>query len=331
MDGRTIDRRPAAAAGPGPTPELLPTDDSVAIITRTKDRPILLRRAMLDVLRQRHRNWVHVIVNDGGEPGPVDGLARALEPDYAGRLTVVHNPTSVGMEAASNIGLRRSQSRYVVIHDDDDSWDPDFLSATIDALQQTKVPNARGIVVHCLRVRERIDGDTVTELGRDPFNTWMESISIVRLAHSNTFPPIAFLFERSTLDEIGYFDEELPVLGDWDFHLRFAVRWEIAVLGKVLAFYHHRVSSDDGIYGNTVTAFEDKHRLFRTLLMNRILRRDIAAGRLGVADLINIAELRESVLWQGGAWERFERTWQPRSSFAGRLLRSLRRLLGGGR
>ena len=40
----------------------------VAIITRTKDRPILLRRAIRSALNQTFRDWLLVIVNDGGEP-----------------------------------------------------------------------------------------------------------------------------------------------------------------------------------------------------------------------------------------------------------------------
>ena len=46
----------------------------VAVITRTKDRPILLRRAIESVLRQSFGEWVHVIINDGGNPSTVDFL-----------------------------------------------------------------------------------------------------------------------------------------------------------------------------------------------------------------------------------------------------------------
>ena len=45
---------------------------AVAIITRTKDRPLLLRRAVESVLGQTHADWVHVIVNDGGDPAAVE-------------------------------------------------------------------------------------------------------------------------------------------------------------------------------------------------------------------------------------------------------------------
>lgn len=279
---------------------------AVAVVTRTKDRPLLLKRAMLSVLRQKRRDWMHVIVNDGGEPAPVDGLVRALEPEYDGRLVVIHNPRSLGMEAASNIGVRAVKSEFVAIHDDDDSWRPDFLSKMLAALADPAIRGARGAVSHAVRVRERIDGDDIHVLGEEPFNAWMETVDIVRLASSNTFPPIAFVFERAAFDELGGFDESLPVLGDWDFHLRFAVHADIVVVREPLARYHHRVDGG-GAYGNSVIAANDRHRLYRSILQNRLVRRDLAAGRLALSQLVHLGEVRESVMWQGGAWERLEK------------------------
>ena len=39
----------------------------VAVITRTKNRNILLPRAINSVLSQTSPEWVHVIINDGGD------------------------------------------------------------------------------------------------------------------------------------------------------------------------------------------------------------------------------------------------------------------------
>ena len=38
----------------------------VAVITRTKDRPIFLKRALLSVSSQTFSDYIHVVVNDGG-------------------------------------------------------------------------------------------------------------------------------------------------------------------------------------------------------------------------------------------------------------------------
>ena len=62
----------------------------VAVITRCKDRPVFLRRAIGSVLTQTFDDWVHVIVNDGGDPAVVDTLVAFHDDLYDGRVKVVH-------------------------------------------------------------------------------------------------------------------------------------------------------------------------------------------------------------------------------------------------
>ncbi|MGE0717898.1 MAG: glycosyltransferase family 2 protein [Alphaproteobacteria bacterium] len=263
---------------------------SVAVVTRTKDRAVLLRRAMASVLDQTLADWVHVIVNDGGDPAPVDRLATEHAERYGGRLHVVHNPRSLGMEAASNVGLATGDSRYVVIHDDDDSWEPAFLATCVGFLDAQANPRIAGVVTHSLRIDERIVGDRVEIDGRSPYNDWVRSISLFRMAGSNLFPPISFLFRRDVLPVIGGYREDLPVLGDWEFNLRFLARWDIGVVPRPLALYHHRPSTTDPAYANSIFGAQDKHALYDALIRNELLRGDLDGGRFGMGTLVNMAQ-----------------------------------------
>jgi glycosyltransferase involved in cell wall biosynthesis len=83
---------------------------AVAIITRTKNRPILLPRAIESVLSQSFKDWIHVIVNDGGDPAELEAVIEPHLPAYKGRLSIMHHAVSLGMEAASNAGIHSSQS-----------------------------------------------------------------------------------------------------------------------------------------------------------------------------------------------------------------------------
>ncbi len=95
----------------------------ISIITRTKNRPILLKRAELSVFNQTRKDYEWIVVNDGGSP-----IAPSAN-------FVIQYPRSKGMEAASNIGISTASRKYVVIHDDDDSWNPQFLEKMIYALE----------------------------------------------------------------------------------------------------------------------------------------------------------------------------------------------------
>ena len=261
------------------------TASSIAIITRTKNRVLLLERTVKSVLAQTREDWTHVIVNDGGDPAPVEALLSRYTEAYVGRLRVIHNPVSVGMEAASNIGIRASESRYLTIFDDDDSWSPYFLETLIGELErrQARFSSVRGIICQSMVVRERVEGGLVLFDSMHPFNDWMQSsfVDLDRLAQSNTFIPNAFVFERESAFEVGLFDEGLPVLGDWDFNLRFCMRYDIAVFTEMLAFYHQRPTAQ-GADGNSVFVSDSKHREYRELLKNRWLRKDLATGGLGL-------------------------------------------------
>lgn len=279
----------------------------VAIITRTKNRTILLQRAIDSVLGQSMQDWIHVIVNDGGDPAEVEAVVRSKAEAYRGRLHLIHNPHSVGMEAASNIGIGASHSDYIVIHDDDDSWDAAFLErcvAFLDAPPPTLGAPIRGVITHSIRILERMDAKGATRVTTEPFNDWMTGVSLYRLAASNCFPPISFLFSRSAMAEVGGFREDLPVLGDWDFHLRFAQRFEIGLIQEALANYHHRVEMTDGVYGNSVIAGDDKHVRYGYLYRNDLLRKDLAEGRNGLGFLVNVAGSFEVLHGQFSIFER---------------------------
>lgn len=282
---------------------------SVGIVTRTKNRAVLLKRALESVTKQSYNNWYLVVVNDGGACEPVDNLIKSYKKQFGDRIQVVHNPISVGMEAASNIGLNLLDTDYAIIHDDDDTWSPEFLSRMIKILikEQQVLPNIQGIVCYTNRVIETVNGNLVTIEYTEPFNHWIPAglISLDRMLFENMFPPISFIFSLKICKELGGFNEMLPVLGDWDFHIRFLLKNDIWVLPEPMAFYHHRPSAD-GVLGNSVIAGLDKHRLYRSLLTNKWLRDDLNGNGNGLGIYCNQREHIEHLLKNSwGANEHF--------------------------
>lgn len=263
----------------------------VAVITRTRDRPLLLERALDSVLNQHFDDWVHVVVNDGGDPGLVQHAVATGMDRYRGRLTVIDNPRSLGMEVASNIGVRASSSEFVAIHDDDDSWHPEFLARCVAFMDSDLKPRLGceygGVITHSVRVDEEMQKDGVRILSSRPFNTWMDGVSLSRLAAGNTFPPISFLFRRAVFEKVGRFREDLPVLGDWDFHLRVCAQYEIGLIPEMLANYHHRTSARSSEYSNTVVSDQSRHHAYDTLYRNELLRNDLREGKIGLGFLVS--------------------------------------------
>ena len=277
-----------------------PDEPCVAIITRTKDRPLLLERAARSVAGQTYRNILWIVVNDGGDPEPVrEVLAESLVDPT--RVIFISHEQSLGMEAASNAGIRSCSSDLIVIHDDDDSWEPGFLEQSVTFLGRHG-HLYDGVVCHSTYIEEVISNGIVSEHKRRPFNDWLSNVQIAEVAVANLFPPIAFLFRRGVWARLGGFDESLPVLGDWDFNLRFLMEADIGVLPLALAHYHHRTSVDQNdTYANSNSGSDNPHVAFSAILRNRYLRRAASEPRFAVlAGLIGagygLGDLRSRLL-----------------------------------
>lgn len=248
----------------------------------------MLPRVLEDLYRQTFKDFTWVLVNDAGPQQPVDRVAQhARAKDIDVRL--IHRDESTGMEAASNHGIRSTESAFIVIHDDDDTWEPEFLSRTVEYLEQ--FPDAPGVVTWSNRVDEEITDNRIVFQKKYPYNHGLLSIYLSDLAISNQFPPISFLFRRSFYDALGGFDESLPVLGDWDFHLRMLMKGDLRVIPEGLANYHWRVNNHPDQYGNSVTSGVDRHVFFDAAYRNRRLREDIEAGTSGIGTLLAIGRM----------------------------------------
>lgn len=261
----------------------------VAIITRTKNRPLLFERAAKSVGLQTFEDYIWVVVNDGGDLEAVKDVIENSVVDRRKILLVSHEK-SIGMEAASNAGISASDSEYIVIHDDDDSWEPSFLAETVEEIQNNEFYS--GVVTHSRYVSEEIIGGTVKTHDSRPYKNWFYNIDLQEMATGNFFPPIAFLYKRDIWEKIGGYNEQLPVLGDWFFNMEVLLRSDIKVLPKILANYHHRDRGDskNDIYSNSVIGGRTKHLEYASVARNCLIRRypeNIAISALLVGTAIN--------------------------------------------
>lgn len=245
-------------------------DLTVDIVMRTKDRSLLLARALDDVLAQTHDSWFLTVVNDGGDPAAVDRLVAERSSAWNGRVRVLHHPVSRGMEAAANAAIRTCDHPWVAIHDDDDTWDPRFLERTAGWLAAH--PEAPAVAVRTEIVWERIEGESVRELSRETFLPDLTHVTLAQFLRFNCCVPISLLYRRAVLESVGLFDEHLAVVGDWECNVRLAVRGPFGfVAEEPLAFWHQRPGLG-GALGNSVITQDDAHRRADREVRDRELR-----------------------------------------------------------
>jgi SAM-dependent methyltransferase len=213
----------------------------VLIVMRTRWRLHMLPRALRSVLAQTYPHWFLQVVNDGGPPHLVESEIAPYRHLLDGRLGILHRDRQYGMEAASNAGIASGPGEFIAIHDDDDSWSPEFLERMIARLSAT---GGGAAVSRCRLVREAWNGREYALVQMVDFGPETNEITAADLAGRNAFPPIALLCRRSMFEAVGPYHEGLPALGDWQFNKRLADREPIDVVPESLAFWHLRDASD---------------------------------------------------------------------------------------
>ena len=251
----------------------------VAVITRTKDRPLFLARAIKSVAAQTYKEYEHLIVNDGGDHKIIDDIVASLDSTVAAMIRVHHRDVSSGApDTIFNESIDMTTSEYIAIHDDDDTWHPEFLERVTLALEAGE----NGVLVRTDRVTEEINESDIRIVNRQQYLPDMHAVSLFRQCVDNQLTPIAFAYRRETYEEVGKYDAKLPVVGDWEYGIRFLKHSDVAYLdpGFALAGYHKRRSGDN--------SFKDHdHRTYLTKVLNAYLRDDIQKGKYGVGHIMN--------------------------------------------
>jgi len=260
----------------------------VAVITRTKNRPVFLSRAIQSVGAQTYGNYIQVIVNDGGSRQQVEEVVNELDEQKKSKIKLFHRTESSNApDTIFNESIDKIDSEYVAIHDDDDTWHPEFLERTVKELDA----GAKGIVVRTDKVVEKVSGKKVVRLKKAHYLPDVKAINLYRQCVDNQLTPIAFIYRRDVYKEVGKYDNSLPVVGDWEFGIRFLLKYDIKFLdpGFALANYHHRKNGQ-----NSFT--KHSHRDYFNIVANRYLRQELAQGKLGVGYIINQVRYEQSFM-----------------------------------
>lgn len=178
---------------------------TASIVIPTKDRPDMLDRCLRAVLEQDvDADFEVIVVNDGG--CSVDSVVRLLP---GVRVT---EGSGRGPAAARNLGLASASGEIVLFTDDDAVPMPGWIAAALSCLAGSS--DAVGVV-------GRVDSD--------PFDPLYEH-SVRSDGGVGSFLTCNAAYRRSTLEEVGGFDEGFPYAAAEDRDLGFRVQLSGPVL-----------------------------------------------------------------------------------------------------
>jgi glycosyltransferase involved in cell wall biosynthesis len=164
------------------------------------------------VLSQDYPN-IEYIIMDGGS---TDETASVVK-DYASRLTFVSEKDR-GQAHAVNKGFRMARGKLLSWLNSDDLLLPGMIRAVVDAFEEQ--PNA-GAVYGEGYLMDSSGQITGRFPATEPFNLW-------KLLHLSDYVLQQTVgFRRAVLDEVGYLDEDLHYVMDWEILIRIAKRYPL--------------------------------------------------------------------------------------------------------
>lgn len=253
---------------------------AVAVVVRTKDRPLFLRRALRSIAEQTFTDWECVVVNDGGDPGPVDDAVAEFSGSRPGQVRALHHEHPRGRWVAANAGVLGTSAPLLVLHDDDDSWHPEFLQRATEHLAEHTEAVGAASRIEILWEQRSGDGFEITK--REIFQEHLQDVTLSETLLFNRMVPIGLLYRRSLHEELGLYDDALPVVGDWAFYLKVLARGPLPFISDTpYAYWHQRLDDDSG-HGNSVTDEGGVHIRHDWLIRDEALREHVAEHGLGL-------------------------------------------------
>ena len=188
----------------------------ISVIIPTYDRKHTLERAIESVLSQTLKAAEIIVVDDGSSDGTEDWLKNRYP-----AITVL-SQSNMGVSGARNAGIQFAREEWVAFLDSDDEWFFDKLEKQSSALEK----NPGILFCHTSEIWIR-NGVRVNQMKKHKKYGGMIFNNILDMCRVS---PSSVLLNKSILEHVGCFNEELKVCEDYDLWLRIASKYPILFL-----------------------------------------------------------------------------------------------------
>jgi len=194
---------------------------AVSIIIPVFNRALKVSRAISSVLYQTFTDYEIIVVDDGS----TDGTREALR-QFGNKISFIRHQSNLGVSAARNTGIKGSDAPLVAFLDSDDYWLPEKLGAQISFFKSH--PEAMISQTEEIWIRNGRYANPKTRHLKPSGDVFEPSLKLCLIS------PSAVMLRRSLLEEIGLFDEDLPVCEDYDLWLRIGCRYPVHLINEKL-------------------------------------------------------------------------------------------------
>lgn len=305
-----------------------PPTPRVSVVMATFNYGVFIAQAIQSVVDQTYTDWELIIIDDGSTDCTPDEVRRFV----ADPRIHYYWQKNRGQPQAKNAGIRLARGQLIAFLDADDAWAREKL------LKQVMLFDGDPDLGVAYTGRRMMDPNG--SISGDPDDQMVRGY-VLDVALKRTIPPFSScVLRRAVFDDVGLFDESIPLAIDYELWLRVAVKYRFDYVDEPLLLYRTG-------HANLSTRFRERRAIVLETIMPRFLndyggRRHLSFRVIAEAyadTYLNTAESLRSISkvkalwwhlrslvtapWLIAAWRSSVKTLLPQRLFL--LLRSLRR------
>ena len=222
----------------------------VSVVVPTYNQEAYISQAIDSVLNQTYQDFEIVVVNDASGDRTVEKIQEKNDP----RIRLFSFEQNRGESAATNYGIQQARGELIAILHSDDLFVRNKLEKQVAFLDENSQYHAVLSYPRLIDSRGEI---------LPPSNTFLDQVFLqpnrTRFQWLNTFfwkdnclCQTSSLIRKNCYQQIGFYDPRLRQIPDFDFWVRFCLKYELYILPEPLVQYRVHRSNISGIKPETI-------------------------------------------------------------------------------
>ncbi len=206
---------------------MLASAETISVVIPTYNRSRTIEYCVKSILEQTLLPNEIIIIDDAS----TDNTESVITSLNNNLIKFIKLDKNAGAQAARNIGIKNSKSKWIAFLDSDDKWEKNKLELQFKELERVNFDKYTVIHGDCYCFDTKKNKKWIWNMPRTEFNCYKELLS----RPSTLFPTL--LVSKQAAEEIGYLDENVPSYQEWDTSIRLAKKCKFIHIEKPLFTY----------------------------------------------------------------------------------------------